>query len=322
MIGRFFSIAANTFLETIRQPLYGVILLVTALMFILNLGLAGFTLEDDDKLLLDLGLATLLLSGLFLSVFSATGVLSREIENKTILTVLSKPVSRPTLIAGKYFGLMSALAVAMYLAFLMFLLTIRHQVLQNSSDPWDMPVIIFGFGALGLSLAIGAFANFISGKEFASTTLAYFVPLLSLGTLLTGFWNKTWEPQAFGEGIWSINIVWAGVLVLMAVTILAAIALAASTRLNQIMTLLVCVLVTMMGLISDFVLGQHADDSALANVLYKIIPNLGFFSAVDAVTSDMLIPITYVAMAAAYTTLFVLAALLVGVALFQRREVG
>ncbi|MFQ5491279.1 MAG: hypothetical protein ACE5GE_11200 [Phycisphaerae bacterium] len=322
MIGRFVSIAANTFLETIRQPLYGVILLVTALMLILNLGLAGFTLEDDDKLLLDLGLSTLLVSGLFLSVFSATGVLSREIENKTVLTVVSKPVSRPLLIAGKYTGLMTALAMAMYLAFLMFLLTIRHQVLQNTTDPWDMPVIVFGFGALSLSLSIGAFLNFYSGKEFASTTLALFTPLLTLATILTGFWNKTWELQAFGEGIWSINIVWTGVLMLMAVMVLAAIALAASTRLSQVMTLLVCVLVTMMGLVSDFVLGERAADSAVANALYKTIPNLGLYSAVDAVTSDVLIPTSYIAMAGGYTLLMVTAALLIGVALFQRREVG
>ena len=78
MFQRFQTLASNTFLETIRQPIYGVILLATALLMILNVSLAGFTLEDDDKLLLDLGLSTLLLSGLFLSAFSAAGVLSLQ----------------------------------------------------------------------------------------------------------------------------------------------------------------------------------------------------------------------------------------------------
>ncbi len=198
MFSRFYTIAANTFLETIRQPIYGVVLFATALLMILNVGLAGFTLEDDDKLLLDLGLSTLLLSGLFLSVFSATGVLTREIENQTILTLVSKPVSRPTLIAGKYAGLLAALGLAFYLCFLVFLMTMRHKVLQKSVDPWDMPVIVFGFGGLGLALGGAAFANYFHDLEFSSTALALATPLLTLAVVLTGFWDKTWNLQEYG----------------------------------------------------------------------------------------------------------------------------
>ena len=136
MFQRFYTVAFITFVETIRQPIYSVILLVTALLLILNVSLAGYTFEDDDKLLLDLGLSTLLLSGLFLSAFSAAGVLSREIENKTVLTVISKPISRPLFILGKFAGLMAALVVAFYLSFLVFLLAQRqspHQ-LQHLID--------------------------------------------------------------------------------------------------------------------------------------------------------------------------------------------
>ena len=52
---RLYALALNTFMETIRQPIYGVILLVTAALLILNVSLAAFTLDDDDKLLLDEG---------------------------------------------------------------------------------------------------------------------------------------------------------------------------------------------------------------------------------------------------------------------------
>ena len=323
MFGRFFTIAGNTFLETIRQPIYGVILLVTALAFILNIGLAGFTLEDDDKLLLDLGLSTLLLAGLFLSAFSAAGVLSREIDNKTVLTVISKPISRPVFIAGKYAGLMGALAVAMWLCFLMFLLTQRHAVLQMSSDPWDMPVIVFGFGAVAASLGIAAFCNYYYGTEFSSTAVGLAVLLLTLAVFLAAFWGRTWERQeVYGAEMLKINLFFAGVLVLMAVMVLAAVALAASTRLGQVMTLLVCVLVTMLGMVSDYTLGQHVESSTTANVLYHIVPNLGLYWVIDAVTAFIPVPAPYVGMAAGYTALLVTAALMIGVALFQRREVG
>ncbi len=151
MVQRFFSLAHNTFVETVRQPIFGVILLVTALMLILNVSLAGFTLDDDDKLLLDLGLSTLMLSGLFLSTFSAAGVLSREIENKTVLTVISKPISRPVFILGKFAGLLAALALAFFLSVLVFILDQRHGVLQNSPDPRDGPVAIPGAGSFAFS---------------------------------------------------------------------------------------------------------------------------------------------------------------------------
>ena len=95
MFTRFLGIAGNSLTETIRQPIYGILLLVTAFLLVLNLSLAGYTFDDDNKLLKDLSLSTLLLCGLFLAAFSAAGVLSREIENKTVLTVVSKPVGRP-----------------------------------------------------------------------------------------------------------------------------------------------------------------------------------------------------------------------------------
>ncbi len=322
MITRFLAIVGNTFLETIRQPLFGVILLVTALMFILNIGLAGFTLADDDKLLMDLGLSTLLLSGLFLSVFSATGVLTREIENKTVLTVISKPVSRPLFLVGKYAGVLLALMVALYLCSLMFLMMMRHQVLQNSTDPWDGPVLVFGFGALFLTMAIAAFLNYFFGTEFASAAVALGVGLMTLAAILIGFWNKTWEAQPFGESIFSIQLIYSVSLIALAVAVLAAIALAVSTRLSQVMTLLVCVLFTMAGLVSDFVLGQHANESAVADTLYKILPNLGIYSVLDAVTAGRPIPGSYVATVAAYSGLMAISILSLGVIAFQRREVG
>lgn len=166
MLGRFLTLARATFLETIRQPIFGILLLVTAGLLILNVSLAGFTLDDDDKLLLDLGLSTLLLSGLFLSAFSASGVISREIDNKTVLTVISKPVSRPVFILGKFAGLLAALSLAFYLNFLVFLLAERHGVLEKTGDPWDMPVLVFGFGSLFIAVVVAGFCNYFYGSGF------------------------------------------------------------------------------------------------------------------------------------------------------------
>ena len=73
-----------------------------------------------------------------------SGVLTREIDNKTVLTVISKPVSRPLFIVGKFLGLAAGLAVAFFMSAVLFFLSVRHSVMSTASDKYDMPVLLFG----------------------------------------------------------------------------------------------------------------------------------------------------------------------------------
>lgn len=325
MFQRFYTIALNTFVETIRQPLYGVILLATAILLILNVSLAGFTLDDDDKLLLDLGLSTLLLSGLFLSVFSAAGVLTREIDNKTVLTVISKPVGRPVFILGKFAGLLAALFIAFYLCTLVFILSVRHGVLQSTSDPWDAPVLTFGLSSLSIALLIGAVRNYLRGSDFPTTVLAVLTPLLTLSVILVGVLDEHWERIPFGSNYVSGQIIIAAYLVMLALMITAAVALTASTRFGQLMTLVICVGVLCLGLVSDYAFGQHEDSSIMAAVAYRVVPNVGPFWIIDGLqagTEKTTVGFAYVAYVTSYALLLTGGILSIGVALFQKREVG
>jgi ABC-type transport system involved in multi-copper enzyme maturation permease subunit len=322
MLNRLYGIAVNTFLETIRQPIYGVVLVLTALLMLLNVGLAAYTLEDDDKLLLDLGLSTLLLSGMFLAAFSAAGVLSREIENKTALTVISKPVSRPVFFLGKFLGLAAAMIVAMYLNFLVFVLIVRHGVLQTSSTPWDLPAILFGTGGLLAALGIAAYLNYVHGREFMSMAVGLSVPLITLGVLLMGFFDRTWTLQKYTIGIIDKQVGVAALLVVLAVLVLSAVALTASTRLKQGMTLLICVVVLAVGSISDHLIGQYTGNSVVLKAIYGLIPNFSVLYVADPIADQVKVPLGYVMQAGAYALLVMTGVLMLGVALFQRREVG
>lgn len=325
MFQRFYALALNCFVETIRQPIYGVILFATAILMVLNVSLAAFTLENDDKLLVDLGLSTLLLSGLFLSAFSAAGVLSREIENKTVLTVISKPVGRPLFILGKFAGVAAALAVAYYLSMLVFIMAIRHGVLQNSSDPWDAPVLILGLGAVAIALIGASFCNYFYNKHFSTTVVAFLVPLLTMAVLLVGFFDEHWDVIPFGSNYVGGQVIVAAYLVSLAVMVTAAVAIAASTRLGQLMTLVTCTAVLGLGVITDYALGQHADSSVLASVAYRAIPNIGPFWVVDGLvagTQETTVTFDYVAYVTLYGLLITTGILGLAVALFQKREVG
>ena len=322
---RLYSVAANTFTETIRQPIYGVILLATVILLILNVSLAAFTLDDDNKLLLDLGLSTLLLSGLFLAAFSAAGVLSREIDNKTVLTVVSKPISRPTFLLGKFLGLIAALAVQFYLNTLVFILTVRHGVLDYSSKPWDSPVLTFGIGATLCALVIGACCNYFYGFDFPGTVVAIFSPLLTFAVLLVGKFGKEWEVIPWGSQYIGGQVLIAAFLVWLVVVVMTSVAVAASTRCGQMATLLICTVVLGLGIVSDYALGRHEATSTLALGVYRLLPNVGPFWVIDGLHAgkdQTAIPLAYVGYATSYALLLTSGILGLAVAAFQRREVG
>src|SRR3974377_163760 len=111
---QFLTIAANAFMELVRQPVF---LLLTTCSVAFEIFLATpyyFAFGDEPKLVKNSVLAVMLLAGLFGAVLSASASLAREIRTGTALAVLSKPVGRAQFILAKYLGLAAALAVLTY----------------------------------------------------------------------------------------------------------------------------------------------------------------------------------------------------------------
>ena len=74
MLEQLLAIVRNTFFESIRQPIVLVVLVVATLLLILSNPLATFTMEDDQRMLIDIGLATVFLCGTLLAAFVATAI--------------------------------------------------------------------------------------------------------------------------------------------------------------------------------------------------------------------------------------------------------
>jgi ABC-2 type transport system permease protein len=328
MLTRILAVARTTFTEAVRQPIYAVVIFLTWLMLIMNLSLSAFSLDDDNKLLLDLGMSSLLLSGLLLSAFCASGAVSAEIEDRTVLTVVSKPVSRTAFLLGKFLGLNAALFMAFYLSSLVFLFTVRHRVMQSTADQYDLPVIIFGLSAALIALLVAGLGNFLYRWHFSSVMLRLAVPLFTVAMVLIGFITKRWQFQSFGadfavrNGPGLMPILLGLALIYIAVLMISGVALAASTRLGQVMTLNICTGFFLLGLVSNYLFGRFADRSVLANVVYRATGNLQPFWVTDAITQAQEITFSYTAMAAAYGLLYTAGLLALAIALFQTREVG
>ena len=326
MNSKLLAITANTFSETVRQPIFSVLIWVAAAVIVLNTALVGFTLESDGdlKMAKDIGLATLLLYGLLAAVFSATTVISREIESHTVLTVVSKPVSRTVFLLGKYVGVTGAVAVGYFFLSLVLLLTIRHGTMPTAADEYDKPVLIFGGLALLISLVAAVFGNYVYGWHFPAALLGWVVPALTLATLIVLCISPKWAPQSPFKDFGDMQMPAAIFMAFCGVLVLTAFAVALSTRFSQVLTLILCAGVYVLGLLSDYYLGRPAEahEGWLFSALYAVVPNFQFFWTGDALTQERIIPFAQCMQVAGYAALYSLAILSLAVALFQTREVS
>lgn len=331
MIQRIFSIARNTFTESIRQPIFMVVLGLGIMLLILELFFAAYTFDNDDKILIEFCLSTIFLGGVALAALIATGVLSREIENKTVLTVISKPIGRPAFIVGKYLGVVAAVALAFWIWSIVFLMLIRHEVMSTASDKVDMPVFYFGFGALVLAIALSTWGNYFYNWVFTSRVVGILAVTITIGYLLVLVINKKWEFQPLfteftketeeGRAVLG-QVMIALLLVFEGLMILCAVAIACSTRLGQVLTLLVCLGIFFIGTFADWAFGRFEDVQPLAWLAYRATPNVGYLFVADALSQQAPVTIGYVGMVSGYAALYGLAVLCLAVALFQTRETG
>lgn len=322
-----FTIARNALLESIRQPIFTVLLVGGMLALVLNVSLAAFTLDDDNKILVDLGLSTLFVVGLLLAAFTATSVLSREIDNRTVVTVVSKPVPRPAVVVGKYLGVAAALTAGFWSLAAVFLLTVRHRVAGGGpvDASFDGPVLVFGLLGTLAAVLVAASANYLRGRPFGSGFIAAQAVAMAVAVLAAWSFDKGWRPQSpLVE--WSPQLMIAVGLVFEAVLVLAAVAIAASTRLGQTITLLVCVAVFLTGLVSEYFLGTfvagHGHRGWVVWPIYAAVPNLQFFWSADALTQGQPLSATHFGSVSLYALAMIIAILSLAVLLFQRRDVG
>jgi len=320
VVSKLLVIAKNTFTETIRQPVYAVIMAAALFLFVMSPAVTMLTLDEDIKLLREIGLSTLFLSGLFIAIFSATGAVTEEIETKTITTILSKPIGRATFILGKFLGVCAAVSLAHYICTIALLMIIRHGVLETAADTHDWPVIATASAVLAVSLLLTAFFNYTYDWPFSATAIVLLAVTATLGIVFLCLIDKEWKfnPQDNHIEVFEIS---GSLLLLMAVIILVALAVLFSSRLNVVLTLVCCSAVFLIGLIHDWLFGKNAE-AFWAKIGAVLIPNFQVFWVSDAIYESSEVPAAYLAMGIGYAALYTTGVLLLAIALFQRRQVG
>jgi hypothetical protein len=106
--------------------------------------MSRLTAAQDLKVIKDLGLAAMNLIGLLIAIFIGTGLVAKEVERRSIYSVLSKPVSRTSFLLGKFAGLVLTLAVNLAMMTVAFYLMLLYQELTTIDwvqQGWRAPAI-------------------------------------------------------------------------------------------------------------------------------------------------------------------------------------
>src|SRR5579864_5523873 len=99
------TIALATAKEAIRQPAFFVLAFIASAWLVCSIFVSYFTFGEDIKMYKDTGLTTISFVGLLLALLTASSSVADEIEGKTAITLLSKPITRRQFIAGKFLGI-------------------------------------------------------------------------------------------------------------------------------------------------------------------------------------------------------------------------
>jgi Cu-processing system permease protein len=167
-------IALNTFKENLRDKILFNLVIFGLLLIGSSILLSTLTIGEQAKIIKDIGLASISLFGTLIAIFVGIGLVSKEIERRTIYTIIAKPLPRYKFLLGKYFGLVLTLFVntsIMVVGF--FLILLLGQMVPDSGL---MEAILLIFVELLVLTAVAVmFSTFTTPTLSATFTLAVFV---------------------------------------------------------------------------------------------------------------------------------------------------
>ena len=266
------AVAWVTAKEALLQPLFVILAFVGIFALFIFLLIPYNTLGEDIKLVITQGLTVVKLFAVFLAVWSASTTIADELEGKTALMALAKPLSRSKFIIGKYVGVMIAVTLLFLVLGTFFANTVSYKLVYDARESSkDIPAAI----------------------ECAEAVYNI-LPQLALGYLET--------------------------------VILAAIAIAISTRLpllpNLTLTLLIYLLGNIVPVIVQSSVGQIPMVVFVANIVSVVLPCLDHFNMETAVAMGTFVPWLYVVYALCYAGLYCGAMLIVSLLLFEDRDLA
>lgn len=173
-------LAFNTHREAIRDKILYLILVFAILMMGAGVLLSYLSLNQEGKIVIDLGLSSISIFGLLITIFIGTTLIHKEIERKTVFLLLPKPLHRAEFILGKYVGLCTTLFVvvlSMAITFygIIVLLTRHWQAILDIVAPTSQAILLIYIELMLLTAVAIFFSTFSSSIMSATFTMGIYV---------------------------------------------------------------------------------------------------------------------------------------------------
>ncbi len=282
-------IARATLKEAVRQPAFVLTLTLTVLFLIALKYIPFFAGTDETKFYIECSLATILMSGMILGVWLSSSSVAEEIEGRTAMTLLSKPINRRQFVLGKYLGILQTLLI---------LVLVSGALLY-----------IFTYEKTGYDARESS-----SGRlDFVYWTSVSWLPF-EVPTAVPERWNM------------AIRVIPGLALIFMEIAVLAAISVAISTRVPMLVNVVSCLAVFVIGHLTTVLVQSALKDKVfvtfVARLLATILPTLESFNMDAAIATGRMIPPEYIGWSAVYCCAYVTAAILLGFILFEDRDLA
>lgn len=301
------AVALAAYREGWRQPMFWIIGGGAALLMIFSVYVPYYTFGDDYKMMKMIGFDIVMLAAALFGVLAAALSIAEEIEGRTAVTVMSKPINRRSFLLGKYLGiLLACFSLALLLAWtLNWTLLLNSQ--QDKLNPVDDPMISQAQSTI-VPLVTSLFSQH-QAEVFAQGFGAWF------GDTVAHF---TGVALGFGQ-----------------VMILVAIATALATRLAFVVNVLVTLVIYFLGNLAPVVVkATRGGDDSTARGLVRffgqmfdtLLPALEFFQMNTATVRELPLDLwqfySHVLVVLGYALIYTAIALLVGLLLFENRDLA
>lgn len=304
------AVALAAYREGWRQPMFWLLLVAAALFIIVAVFLPYFTFGDDYKMMKQIGFDIVMLAAVLFGVLASSISISEEIEGRTAITVMSKPINRRAFLLGKFVGILMACAA----------MTLLLGWVLNFAL-WAMPE----FDPINKDRAF---------DPMPAQAKAQLIPIFESAVP-----NGPARTMAAGAGTWFGDTFAHSFGLLLGfgqVMILVAVATALATRLPFVANIVVCLAVYFLGHLAPVVVketdklqGSGAGVGLirfLGNLFDTLLPALEFFNMGPAIIRetplDLTQFITYVLTLTGYAIIYTVIALIVGLFLFEDRDLA
>ncbi len=165
-LNRLLAVASNTFRETVRERVLYNLVFFAILMTLSGFLLSQLSIRQDEKVIKDIGLASMEVFGTLIAVFIGVGLVSKEIERRSLYPLLAKPLSRSEFFLGKFSGL--AFTLFVNVAVMAFGLYLTLLATGRRADPLLLKAIYPIFLSLLLVVSLAMLFSSVTSSALAA----------------------------------------------------------------------------------------------------------------------------------------------------------